>query len=183
MRLNPSDLAIAALLAIGVILTDAWIPAAIVVVLAIGFLLGSDKASVQNRLTMGVFFWGMFTLFSQGNQWYRAQYDLPTIETEYIYRHAGTEAAVALSAMGQRNGGTFTFLKDLSDEERKIFPSNPVWTYSVNLRSDSLLTLFMVLRTDPGSDPMFPNANGFTGMKQYRFDITAGDVPDIQVEN
>jgi hypothetical protein len=30
---------------------------------------------------------------------------------------------------------------------------------------------------------MFPNANGFTGMKQYRLDITAGEVPEIQVEN
>jgi hypothetical protein len=183
MTMKTSDLALAALLAIGVILTDAWITAAFVVILAIGFLLGSDKVSIQNRLTMGVFFWGMFTLFSQGNLWYRAQYDLPTIEKEFTYRRAGTEASVALSAMGQRNGGTFTFLKDLSEEERRIFPRNPVWTYSVNLRNDSLLTLYMVLRTDPGSDPMFPNANGFKGMKQYRFDITAGEIAEIVVEN
>ncbi len=183
MTLKPSDLALAALLAIGVILTDAWITAAIVVLLALGFLLGTDNERAQNRLTMGVFFWGMFTVFSQGNLLYRAQYDLPTIEKEYVYRRAGTEAGVALSAMGQRNGGTFTFLKELNDEERRIFPRNSVWTYSVNFRSDSLLTLYMVLRMDPGSDPMFPNANGFTGMKQYRLDITAGEVPDIQVEN
>jgi hypothetical protein len=183
MTIKTSDLALAALLAIGVILTDAWITAAIVVLLALGFLLGSDKVSIQNRLTMGVFFWSMFTVFSQGNLWYRAQYDLPTIEKEYTYRRAGTEAGIALSTMGQRNGGTFTFLKELSDEDRRIFPRNPVWTYSVNFRSDSLLTLYMVLRTDPGSDPMFPNANGFMGMKQYRLDITPGEVPDILVEN
>jgi hypothetical protein len=183
MTIKTSDLALAALLAIGVILTDAWITAAIIVLLALGFLLGSDKVSIQNRLTMGVFFWSMFTVFSQGNLWYRAQYDLPTIEKEYTYRRAGTEAGVALSTMGQRNGGTFTFLKELSDEDRRIFPRNPVWTYSVNFRSDSLLTLYMVLRTDPGSDPMFPNANGFMGMKQYRLDITPGEVPDILVEN
>ena len=183
MTLSTKDLALALLLAIGILLTDAWITAGIVAILAVGFLLGSDRASIQNRLTLGVFFWSMFTVFSQGNQWYRAQYDLPTIEKEYVYRRAGTEAGVALSAMAQRNGGTFTFLKELSDEERRIFPRNPVWTYSVNFRSDSLLTLYMVLRTDPGSDPLFPNANGFTGMKQYRLDITAGDVPEIQVEN
>jgi hypothetical protein len=182
MTMKTSDLALAALLAIGVILTDAWITAAIVVLLALGFLLGSDKVSIQNRLTMGVFFWSMFTVFSQGNLWYRAQFDLPTIEKEYTYRRAGTEAGVALSTMGQRNGGTFTFLKELSDEDRRIFPRNPVWTYSVNFRSDSLLTLYMVLRTDPGTDPMFPNANGFMGMKQYRLDITPGEVPDILVE-
>ncbi|MEN9839875.1 MAG: hypothetical protein RL177_1354, partial [Bacteroidota bacterium] len=86
MTMKPSDLALAALLAIGVILTDAWITAAIVVLLALGFLLGTDNERAQNRLTMGVFFWGMFTVFSQGNLWYRAQYDLPTIEKEYVYR-------------------------------------------------------------------------------------------------
>lgn len=183
MTIGTKDLALALLLAIGILLTDAWITAAIVVIWALWFLLGSDKVSIQNRLTLGIFFWSMFTVFSQGNLWYRAQYDLPTIEKEFTYRRAGTEAGVALSAMGQRNGGTFTFLKELSDEERRIFPRNSVWTYSVNFRSDSLLTLYMVLRTDPGSDPMFTNANGFTGMKQYRLDITAGEVPEIVVEN
>lgn len=183
MTIKPSDLLLAALLATGVILTDAWITAALTILLALGFVLGSDNERAKNRLTLAVFFWGMFTLFAQGNLWYRAQYDLPTIEKEYTYRRAGTEAGVALSTMAQRNGGTFTFLKEMSDEERRIFPRNPVWTYSVNFRSDSLLTLYMVLRTDPGSDPLFPNANGFTGMKQYRMDITAGEVPEIVVEN
>lgn len=183
MTIKTSDLAIAAVIAAGVILIDSWIAVLLMIAFALESLLRSDKTHIHNRLTMAVFFWGMFTVFSQGNLWYRAQYDLPTIEKEYTYRRAGTEAGVALSAMAQRNGGTFTFLKELSDEERRIFPRNPVWTYSVNFRSDSLLTLYMVLRTDPGSDPVFPNANGFTGMKQYRLDITAGEVPEIVVEN
>lgn len=189
MRIDTKDLAIAALLATGVILTDAWITAAITVVLALGFLLGSDNLRAQNRLTMAVFLWGMFTVFSQGNLWYRAQFDLPTIEKEYTYRRAGTEAAVSLSAMGQRSeadgggGGEFTFLKRLTPEQLKIFPSNMVWTYSIHMPNDSLLVLFMVLRNDLGRDPVFPNANGFFGMKQYRFDITAGEVADIQVDN
>ncbi len=189
MRIETKDLAIGAVLAAAVILTDSWIAASIIIVLAIGFLLGSDHAPNQHRLAIAVFFWGVFTFFSQGNEWYRAQYDIPMVQREYFYRKVATEAGVALSAWAQRpledggGGGKFVFLKSLTPEELNIFPSNPVWTYRMSMPNDTLLYLYMILKEDNGSEPLFQNANGDLGRQQYRMDITPGEVPDIIVEN
>lgn len=189
MKISSIDLAIAAVLATGVILIDSWISAFLLVAMALESLLRTDKVHMHNRLTLAVFFWGIFTMFSEGNQWYRAQYSLPAIEREYVLMRAGTEAGVFLSAWAQRpieeggGGGSFSFLLSKSAEELNVFPNNPVWTYRISMPNDTLLILSMILLEDNGSDPLFQNANGDMGRQQYRMEITPGRVPEIILQN
>lgn len=189
MRIDPLSLVASLGLAFVAILIDSTVVSAALIGSALGVILFTDSTRAQNSLALAVFFWGMFTFFSQGNAWYRAQYSMPAIEREYVLMRAGTEAGVFLSAWAQTpvedggGGGSFTFLLSKSADELNVFPNNPVWTYRISMPNDTLLILSMILLEDNGSDPLFENANGDLGRQQYRMEITPGQVPDILLQN
>ncbi len=189
MRIDPFSLVASFGLAAVAIYIDSTVVSAALIGSALGVILFTDSKPAQNSLALAVFFWGMFTVFSEGNEWYRAQYSMPAIEREYVLMQAGTEAGVYLSAWAQTpveeggGGGLFTFLLSKTPEELNVFPSNPVWTYRMEMPNDTLLVLYMVLLEDNGSEPLFKNANGDLGRQQYKMDITPGLVPDIILQN
>lgn len=189
MRIDPISIIASLGVAAVAILIDSTVVSAALIGSALGAILFTDSIRAQNSLALAVFFWGVFTVFSEGNQWYRAQYSMPAIEREYVLMRAGTEAGVFMSAWAQRpveqggGGGTFTFLLSKSADELDVLSSNSVWTYRMEMPNDTLLTLYMVLLEDNGSDPLFKNANGDLGRQQYRMEITPGQVPDIRLQN
>ncbi len=189
MRIDPISLVAALGLALVAILIDSTVASAALVGSALGVLLFTDSSRAQQSLAFAVFFWGIFTMFSQVNDWYRAQYSMPAIEREYVLMRAGTEAGVFMAAWAQRpveeggGGGSFRFLLSKSAEELNVLSSNSVWTYRMEMPNDTLLTLYMVLKEDNGAEPLFKNANGDLGRQQYKMDITPGQVPDIELQN
>jgi len=189
MRIEPLSLIASLGLAAVAIYIDSTAASAALIGSALGVILFTDFKPAQNSLALAVFFWGVFTMFSEGNQWYRAQFSMPAIEREYVLMRAGTEAGVYMSAWAQRpvenggGGGTFTFLLSKSAEELDVLSSNSVWTYRMEMPNDTLLTLYMVLKEDNGAELLFKNANGDLGRQQYKMDISPGRVPDIELQN
>lgn len=137
---------------------------------------------------LAAFAWCLVTALVHVNAGYRAPFRIPKIERYFIIQKAGLEAGAVMSAWAmapppEGGGGDFAFLRTLTPERLNIFIANPVWTYRISLPADTLLELRMVLLEDPGMDPAFHNANGDTGLVQFRMDIRPGHLPSWESEN